>query len=1281
MPALPELELIPPSSWKEFESLCFQLFKLEWDDPFIQRNGRQGQAQNGVDIIGTLKGKSVGLQCKGKQTYPEKQVTVSEITIEIKAAKSFQPPLDEYIILTSSNRDSKIQESVRILNAQNKEENKFSIHIFFWEDIRERLIKYPELIKLFYSFLSSVSTEKLKVIENKADRIEKTTDSILEKMSSLGISSIELTSISISDEIDFVKQLMKTHKPDTALDYLNKLKTNKWDKISNDEKYKILSNIGIVYTQIDEFLKAGEYFKEAFELNKNDNKAKINLAISYTLAAEKQKAIDLANEVIKDEPLNVDAHCLIFRNSSSTIEQSISELPKEILNEAKILHAIGYKYYLQKNYLKSVDYFNQVSKNNMEVDSSIKLSIAALKLEIVNSKQINKKEFHIKEFLEEILKIYDDEINSLKDSEEIKYKYQLFINRGLTKQYLDRDAEAEEDYMIAFNYNKNDDGIKRNLSLIYFDKNREKGIKFLKDNISQEKAFEDKLLLSDFYRISGDFIKSEELLNDIIIKSPPVNIKRNALRILETVYEQQDLLDKANEINLQRITLDPKDILSRVDSANRSKANGNEELSNEKLREAKGYIDNNSKLHDLSTLSNALYINKLYEDAIDVFEKFVNVKEDTKESRSLLNSYYQMKKWDKALELCKSIRIITPNDVSILSVETHIYEQLGNMFKAESLFLEFLENYDSAEVKIYLGLLYLRMGEMNKLDTLLRIKIDVSTFPNELNIETQIHLRFQLAQLYSVRDFKEKLFPLMYETRKKYFNNSGVHSSYVWLLMERGNKDLDLLNLKVVKNDTVVYLKRENEENYYILDDYPDADLSKKEVNSSNPVYQKLLNKKIDDEVILLENQFIKEKWKIVDIKSKYIAALYESMSDFNKYFPTDTSLQKITVDTKSPKEMLDMMLSGSDEKKQTFEDLLKLYKKGKVTLGMIAKFFKRNLAEIWTVFIRDEEIGLINNTGTKDEIFAIKNNFSLDTNFVIDLISLNTLVNLKINDSTLKKLNKFYIVQDVIDEINFYLAENDSIKGLDHLHIYKEGETFFKEEVTEEVKSKRRTYFNDLLYFIKNYCEVIPLEPHIISDVPNYDKMRKLIGASSLHSILLAKQLNGLLYSDDLILRLFSEGQFKITGFFTQILLSELFINNFISIEEYHQYIIILAEMNYKHTSINSDTILYCLKKSDWEISYSCKKLFSILMRKNSEDTPAFLVASNLMFSLWQELVPNDKKEPIFKTLLDYLFKDRNVGKYLPDFLSSLKLKFKGFDDDYTYLMSILNTWLKEKR
>lgn len=127
-----------PENWQDFEKLCKKLWGEVWDcSDTIQRNGRSGQKQCGVDVYGLPKGEIAyyGIQCKGKDDYTNSQLTEKEIDAEIEKALNFKPKLKRFFFATTANKDVSIEEYIREKNILHIQKGLFEIYLSSWEDI------------------------------------------------------------------------------------------------------------------------------------------------------------------------------------------------------------------------------------------------------------------------------------------------------------------------------------------------------------------------------------------------------------------------------------------------------------------------------------------------------------------------------------------------------------------------------------------------------------------------------------------------------------------------------------------------------------------------------------------------------------------------------------------------------------------------------------------------------------------------------------------------------------------------------------------------------------------------------------------------------------------------------------------------------------------------------------------------------------------------------------------------------------------------------------------
>jgi hypothetical protein len=130
-----------PSNWQDFETLCMVLWEEIWQCPEIKKNGRPGQAQDGVDIYGIPKGEEhyFGIQCKGKSEYNNAQFSEQEIVDEIEKAKKSSPSLKKLYLTTTAQKDVHIEKFVREIDTEHRRLKLFEVHLFSWEDIVEKI--------------------------------------------------------------------------------------------------------------------------------------------------------------------------------------------------------------------------------------------------------------------------------------------------------------------------------------------------------------------------------------------------------------------------------------------------------------------------------------------------------------------------------------------------------------------------------------------------------------------------------------------------------------------------------------------------------------------------------------------------------------------------------------------------------------------------------------------------------------------------------------------------------------------------------------------------------------------------------------------------------------------------------------------------------------------------------------------------------------------------------------------------------------------------------------
>lgn len=152
MPTLASMQIPPPTDWGEFESIVLDAMAIRWTSPNLQKIGRSGQGQQGVDIYGLNNlGQAVGIQCKKRKG----KLKEKDVDAEIAKAAHFKPVLSVLYIATTQELDAPLQSMVRLKSAARVATGGFAVQILFWDDIIQNLVTNPQVFATHYPSLAS----------------------------------------------------------------------------------------------------------------------------------------------------------------------------------------------------------------------------------------------------------------------------------------------------------------------------------------------------------------------------------------------------------------------------------------------------------------------------------------------------------------------------------------------------------------------------------------------------------------------------------------------------------------------------------------------------------------------------------------------------------------------------------------------------------------------------------------------------------------------------------------------------------------------------------------------------------------------------------------------------------------------------------------------------------------------------------------------------------------------------------------------------------------------
>lgn len=135
-----------PETEELFEEMCFHLYSKDWNDPFLNRLGSTGQSQFGLDLIGTVNGKDVGIQCKH---YVNTPFTLATVTGDLGKLDGSNVVVNHVIFATTAANKAAVVTRIRELNSLRRAQGKCGVSVHFWNELSALLRKHPEVARAY----------------------------------------------------------------------------------------------------------------------------------------------------------------------------------------------------------------------------------------------------------------------------------------------------------------------------------------------------------------------------------------------------------------------------------------------------------------------------------------------------------------------------------------------------------------------------------------------------------------------------------------------------------------------------------------------------------------------------------------------------------------------------------------------------------------------------------------------------------------------------------------------------------------------------------------------------------------------------------------------------------------------------------------------------------------------------------------------------------------------------------------------------------------------------
>lgn len=1296
-----KIPLPPPSNWQDFEDLCCDLWRKLLQDPNTIKNGRSGQKQYGVDISGRQnQGKEwTGIQCKWKNSFGDTRVTEDELIEEVNKAKEFIPKLTHFILATTGKKDAIIEEKARVLTEEHKKQGLFSVTVFGWEDVETRLCEHSTVLLKPYKDLANSINSSIQpgdnddisnnIIKEETDSSYGTkhsgVDEVSTKIRSLigGLVSEDMEG-EYDKEINHSRVFIKSNKPQAALTYLTELKNRIWDKIQNHKtKYRLLTNLASSNLLLDKYTIAANQFIEAYQYNKTDKEARFNFALAYLLLDDISKAKELAEQLITDYADFSKPYILIIETSPTSykLEQIINQIPELIRNKPEVAFAIAKEAEKRGDIECCINWLEIAVENDEENLFDLKGTLGEIILQsILNTPlitSVSQISDETKEKLILAVEYLEDAWSGVKDTELREYRTNWLCNIGVAKKYLGNLDEAKANINLALEIQPENPIFKFQKALLLYEaKNMSEAKTILYEIRTSKKIPNAAFLLAEILDMQGENTELLKVMEELISSEIPEKYFSEVSLQLICKYIEFGETDKA------RITLDnckrkfPNNLVNFVgESRIKRYVQDDKGQSIVALLDGINNISEETTLEEKLTLADELYFLEQYGEAAKLYEQSINKSIYNIYTERLISSYHFIGETEKTAVLCESLRENYGSKKYFTEIEIAIFEKI-DLPKAVEICEYYLnEHPEDADIQIRLAYLNLRINTSDstiKVDEFLESLLDSSFNINNIKLEYVYFLAF----MFTERNQEKKALDLMYELRRKHYDNDFVHQKYISLIL---NVNKELLDQKQVYIDCAVCLEDSSgNKSWYIIENRSASEKNfEEEINLYHELSQPLIGKKCGESIDLPS----KEKLKIIAITSKYSYAYSVSFSLFQDGKIELKGVEKVNFEVElndgTVLENKGAIFLENLSKREEFKKGLLSYHLGKTSIGATANEFKINVMHAY--YLIRNLIGFKCCNGDKQE--RKRAHTLLDkgsVRIVIDITSLLTLFeleHLKLTEKVVKLLGKFAIAQSTVDLIQNIKAEYESASKQEIIMEQGSGE-LLEEGNTSEMFNLRVEHLDKLNEYLQNYCEVVPVHAALNLNSLEKDLLDKEHGTSFIDTALIANETEFVLLIEDANFRDFTKEKFHIEGIWIQILLQYCLSKEYLSQEIYDKAIVHLTCMNYRYISNNKNSLYEAASISRWKVNGEFSIIAHTLSGLVSEKLSSLYITTYFLKDLYlNSFIPERNRNDLTRYLLVILIQERSRA-VIDELINCIHLAFDLIPAHKDAVLSCINNW-----
>ena len=1211
-----------PKDWQEFERQI-EVLAQEWlGDPNAKGNGRQGQAQNGVDVFGKRGGVThVGIQCKEKF---EKAVTEKELRAEVKKAQNFKPSLNEFVLATTAPRDATIQRIAREIS----ENCSFTVSVWGWEDIEQIVSEHARAQRAFDPTYSPIISEQIQTLRARSDTQNA---ALLERLDALlgGQSRARSEPLSDSDnstelhgKITLILSLIDEGDLLTAVPLLDRLVRNELDNATPSEAYRLKIAQANISIKREMFEQAGSILIDAATGYPEHKSAPSNLAIGYLLVGRSNEAILAASNVLSSNRSDQK----MIETLAQAKAQKGDDDPLEGIDAANLNSSIicGLRANLAR--VKGEDQWRQIAREGAALYPDDKFLRRFAAEAVIDTCLTEAPFFMIGEAaqsvsFEDVSEAASELVSQIDRLKEIGGGIDpvLAHNAALAARLADRSADAKRVLEAGLSANPEERAlVEQNALQAVHEGDTQGAIASLTGTARSEGG---DLTLAAAFIEAERFDDAHSILQAHELLPATLGHQFQFMGVWFEFFRKQDRLEDGTHFfeELARTNADQPIVPLFLAKAFRRR--GDMEAHQRATGTAVRLVTPGSGFGIAYEVADEAFRAEQYENVLSLLSGRVAFDRENEPLSLCIAAAMNGDMVKAASDLLDRIPADLKNDRWYRRVRIALAQRVGDK-SILPLLNSFLQLFpDDAEVRSLRVGVWQTTGEIGEIRKEFE-QLDFAQLTGRPSAQMQL---FRVATAY---DAGAQVIPLAYRLLLENWEDMDCHLGYQGVFLSNDRIEGIALGPQTIANDCAFTVENSNGERRYRIESERPATFGDEWLPIGDDLAAQFEGKGVGETVIVngARGDLTHE---IKEIKSVYLDALHRSLHFFNERFPSSGAMFQMSIDPDAEDPFVEMkdMIRRMGERD---EQIVGFYRDQPLPIVWIASLLGKDEIECAVGIPAEAGVPFRICQGSRVEREAALEVIRANNGrgVVVDTITAVLIKRLDLYDAVTKVCGPLHATSATIERLAARYFEAKGMIGRSPGSLgYRNGNYVLTESTSEQVQAACDVREDEWNWARAN-LEILPALPRSDLSQRSRDAVA-MIGVSGVAPALAANGALLPLLADDFGSRVWAKDTLQVDGLWLQPVLMESRERGHMSYDDYAKAALAMVDAGFSYVSLDVSTLLYALRQGDYDGSKLSKPL-EILCGKSADLMNNLVIASGLLNALASEPCPPLTRERV---------------------------------------------------